>query len=308
MRQTSLNCVYELAKKDNRVVFIGSDLGANVLDSFKNEFPERFFMEGISEQHIVGMAAGMALNGFIPYINTIATFLTRRCFEQNFIDLGLHNTNVRLIASGGGLVYAPLGPTHLAIEDIAIMRTIPNMTIICPSDANEMKFIMPQTLDHKGPIYIRLAKGYDPIVTDKFQNFKIGKATKISEGKDILLISTGITLQICLEIMNSLKEKNISCTILHCSTLKPFDKESLLKESVNHEYIFTVEEHSIIGGLGSICSEILMESRLINNKFFKRFAIQDHFPYGYGSQAEMMDRENISSDKIYSQIVNLLKV
>ena len=160
MRKTSLNCVHELALKDSRVVFIGSDLGVGVLEKMKQEIPDRFIMEGVSEQHIIGMAAGMAMDGFIPYVNTIATFLTRRCFEQNVIDLGLHNSNVRLIANGGGLVYAPLGPTHLAIEDIAIMRTIPNMTIVAPADAEEMRRFMVQTVDYKGPIYIRLAKGY----------------------------------------------------------------------------------------------------------------------------------------------------
>ncbi len=164
MRPTSLNCVYELAQKDERVIFIGSDLGAGVLEDFKKNIPDRFFMEGVSEQHIIGMAAGLALEGFVPYVNTIATFLTRRCFEQNVIDLGLHNTNVRLISNGGGTVYAPLGPTHLAIEDIAIMRTIPNMTIVSPADADEMRRFMMQTLDYQGPIYIRLGKGYDPIV------------------------------------------------------------------------------------------------------------------------------------------------
>ena len=117
MRQTCLNSVYELAKTDERIFFIGSDLGAGTLDDFKEEMPDRFFMEGISEANIIGMAAGLALEGKIPYVNTIATFLTRRCFEQLVIDLGLHNANVRLIANGGGLVYAPLGPTHEAIED-----------------------------------------------------------------------------------------------------------------------------------------------------------------------------------------------
>ena len=122
MRRTCLDMVYELAKRDPRVVFIGSDLGPGVLDQMKTEMPDRFFMEGVQEQHIVGMAAGMAMEGYIPYVNTIATFLTRRCFEQLAIDLCLHNLPVRLIANGGGLVYAPLGPTHLAIEDMEIGR------------------------------------------------------------------------------------------------------------------------------------------------------------------------------------------
>src|SRR6267142_4023170 len=166
MRKRSLDMVYELAKKDERIVFIGSDLGVGTLDEFRLEIPNRFFMEGVSEANIVGMAAGMALEGRIVYVNTIATFLTRRCFEQVVLDLGLHNVNVRLIANGGGVVYAPLGPTHLAIDDIAIFRALPRMTIIAPADAEEMRRMMPTTVDHRGPIYIRLGKGGDPIVTN----------------------------------------------------------------------------------------------------------------------------------------------
>ena len=165
MRKIVLDQVYELAKKDKRIVYIGSDLGAGILDNFKKEMPERFFMEGVSEQALIGMSAGLAMEGKIVYFNTIATFITRRCFEQVVLDLGLHNANVRLIANGGGVVYAPLGPTHLAIDDIGILRTIPNMTILAPCDANEMKRLMPQTVNHKGPIYIRLAKGGDPIIS-----------------------------------------------------------------------------------------------------------------------------------------------
>ena len=188
MRKTCLDMVYELAKRDQRVIFIGSDLGPGVLDKMRTEIPDRFFMEGISEANIIGMATGLALDGKIPYVNTIATFLTRRCYEQNVLDLGLHNTNVRLIANGGGTVYAPLGPTHLAIEDIAIMRTIPNMTIVSPADADEMRRFMMQTLDYEGPIYIRLGKGYDPIVSsDKFP-FEIGKGILMQEGSDLLIV------------------------------------------------------------------------------------------------------------------------
>ena len=165
MRKTCLDMVYELAKKDERVFFIGSDLGVGTLNSFKREMPTRFFMEGVSEANMIGMAAGLAMEGKIVYVNTIATFLTRRCFEQIVLDLCLHDVNVRLIGNGGGLVYAPLGPTHLAIEDIALFRALPNMTIVAPADADEMRRLMPLTVDHKGPLYIRLAKGNDPIVT-----------------------------------------------------------------------------------------------------------------------------------------------
>ena len=189
MRKTCLETVFKIAKKNKKVVFIGSDLGPGVLDNFKKKIPSRFFMEGVSEQHVIGMSAGMALNGFIPYVNTIATFITRRCYEQVLIDLSLHNLPVRLIGNGGGLVYAPLGPTHQAIEDIGLMRMIPNMTVICPCDANEMKNLVLETLNHKGPIYIRLAKGGDEIITKKIKKFDIGKAISFGKPKDILILS-----------------------------------------------------------------------------------------------------------------------
>src|SRR5213592_787712 len=149
MRKTCLDMVYELARKDERIFFIGSDLGIGTLKQFKAEMPDRFLMEGVSEANVVGVAAGLALEGKIVYVNTIATFLTRRCFEQVALDLCLHNANVRLIGNGGGVVYAPLGPTHLAIDDLAIMRAVPNMTIVAPCDADEMGRLMPLTLSHR---------------------------------------------------------------------------------------------------------------------------------------------------------------
>src|SRR2546430_12886864 len=176
MRKRSLDMVYELARKDDRIVFIGSDLGVGTLDDFRNDMPDRFFMEGVSEANIVSMAAGLALEGKIVYVNTIATFLTRRCFEQVALDLGLHDVNVRLIANGGGVVYAPLGPTHLAIDDIAIMRALPHMTVVAVCDAAEMTRFMRQSADWPFPIYIRLAKGGDPVVSRDEQGFRIGQA------------------------------------------------------------------------------------------------------------------------------------
>ena len=166
MRKTCLDMIYELAKQDPRVVFIGSDLGAGVMSNFKEKFPDRFFMEGVSEANIIGISAGLALDGFIPYVNTIATFLTRRCLEQVTMDLCLHNLPVRLIGNGGGLVYAPLGPTHISIDDIALMRTIPNMNIVSPADAKEMERFMLQSVTWPSPIYIRLGRGGDPIVSN----------------------------------------------------------------------------------------------------------------------------------------------
>ena len=183
MRKTALRLVHELARQDERVLFLGSDLGPGTLDAMKQKMPERFFMEGVAESNLIGMAAGLALEGFIPYVNTIATFLTRRCFDQIVIDACLHNLPLRLIGNGGGLVYAPLGPTHQAIEDIAILRALPNMTIVAPCDADEMARLMPLTLNHAGPIYIRLAKGHDPIVSDADVRFEIGRGLRIRSGR-----------------------------------------------------------------------------------------------------------------------------
>src|SRR6476646_7025974 len=196
MRQTCLNMVYDLAKRDPRPLFVGSDLSPGLLAEMKKEMPERWYMEGITEQNLIGMSAGFAKEGYIPYANTIATFITRRCYEQVAVDLCLHDLPVRLIANGGGLVYAPLGPTHLAIEDIAIMRALPNMTVVTVCDADEMIRFMDQTLDWPGPIYIRLAKGFDPIVSRNDLGFEIGKAIPMRVAADgmssALLVSTGV--------------------------------------------------------------------------------------------------------------------
>ena len=308
MRPTSLKCVYELAQKDERVIFIGSDLGPGVLEDFKKNIPDRFFMEGVTEQHIVGMAAGLALEGFIPYVNTIATFLTRRCFEQNVLDLGLHKTNVRLISNGGGTVYAPLGPTHLAIDDLAIMRTIPNMTIVSPADADEMKRFMDQTLDYDGPIYIRLGKGYDPIVSKDDFPFKIGKAIPMKEGSDLLIVTTGISLAMALEAADELKNMKLDVSVLHMHTIKPFDKETLLKQVSKVPAIITLEEHSILGGLGSACAEVILEEGFSETKAFKRMGINDVFPSGYGNQKDMMARNGMSVSGIKKVAGDLLKI
>jgi transketolase len=181
MRATCVNMVYELAKKDERVVFIGSDLSPGLLAGMKKDYPDRYYMEGVTEANVIGMAAGMALEGFVPYVNTIATFITRRCYEQVAVDLCLHDLPVRLIGNGGGFVYAPLGPTHEAIEDIAIMRALPNMTVVVPADAEEMRRFMAITLDWPHPIYIRLAKGGDEVVTKPEHGFAIGKAILLRE-------------------------------------------------------------------------------------------------------------------------------
>src|SRR5215510_15116342 len=211
--------VYELASRDERVLFIGSDLSPGLLGEMKRAYPERYYMEGIAEANIIGLSAGLAMEGFIPYVNTIATFITRRCYEQLAVDLCLHDLPVRLIGNGGGYVYAPLGPTHQAIEDIAIMRALPNMTVTAVCDADEMTRLMNASLDWPHPMYIRLAKGGDPIISRPERGFAIGRAIDMIDGEtgasDVLLIATGVATTQALKAASSLQADGIRCRLLH---------------------------------------------------------------------------------------------
>lgn len=307
MRETCLKMVYELAKNDPRIVFVGSDLGFKVLDEFRREMPERFFMEGISEANVVGMAAGLALEGKIVYLNTIATFINRRAFEQVAVDLCIHKANVRLIGSGGGLVYAPLGPTHEAIEDVATLRTLPNLTIVSPADAVEMKRLMPQTVNWPGPMYIRLARGHDPVVTAAplEEPFEIGKAVCARRGKDALLLATGICLRLALPAAEELAKSGIECTILHLPTIKPLDESTILAELKRHRVAVTIEEGTILGGLGSAVAELIAEMDEDRPQRFRRIGLPDEFPKKYGNQASLMGYYHLTAERVREEVKGL---
>lgn len=302
MRRACLDKVFELAGRDPRVVFIGSDLGPGVLDSMKQAMPERFFMEGVAEQNIIGMAAGMAMEGFIPYVNTIATFITRRCFEQVAVDACLHNLPLRLIGNGGGVVYAPLGPTHLAIEDIALFRTLPNMTIVCVADAEEMARFMDRSLDWPGPIYIRLAKGGDPIVSRPQDGFEIGKAILLREPVDALIVTMGSIVSRALQAADELKEDGIACGVLNMHTLKPLDKEQLLELASRTRLMVTAEEHILTGGLGSAILETLCDHLYDDMPRVIRLGLPDAFANEYGSQDSLLESYGLQSKQIAKTI------
>ena len=298
MRKTSLDGVYQLAKVDPRVVFIGSDLGPGVLDEMKREIPDRFFMEGVSEQHVIGMAAGLAMNGFIPYINTIATFLTRRCYEQVALDLCLHDLPVRLIASGGGAVYAPLGPTHLAVEDIAILRALPNMTVVAPCDAEEMRRLMVKTIDWPHPMYIRLGKGGDPVVSRAEHGFEIGKAIMMREPGAGLFVTTGVMTQLALDAAERLQSEGLSCGVLHMHTVKPLDVEALGRWLPKVSAVVTVEEHTLMGGLGSALLEFCSDNLPEQGAKIARVGIPDRFADQYGSQNSLLKHWGITLESV----------
>ena len=302
MRRTCLDGVYELAKSDPRVVFVGSDLGPGVLSDMQAEIPDRFYMEGVAEANIIGVAAGLAMEGFIPYVNTIATFLTRRCYEQVALDLCLHNLPVRLIGNGGGVVYAPLGPTHLAVEDIAIFRTLPNMTIVAPVDKEEMGRFVPKTLDMPGPVYIRLARGGDPIVSDSNDEFVTGKAIEMRPVAHVTFISTGIMTNRALEAAETLDKEGIKCGVVHMHTLKPIDQDMILKAAAGSKLIVSLEEHTRIGGLGSAVAEILMDHAPTHMPQLIRMGLPDAFATDYGRQDSLIATMGLSMDDILKTV------
>lgn len=302
MRRSCLQAVYALAKRDDRVVFVGSDLGPGTLAEFRDEFPDRYFMEGVAEANVIGMAAGLAMEGYIPFVNTIAPFITRRALEQVAIDLCLHELPVRLIANGGGVVYAPLGPTHLAIEDIAVMRALPNMTVFAASDHEEIQRFMDQSLDWPGPIYIRLAKGGDPVVSSPDEEFVIGKAILKRGPGEVLMVSTGITTRLALEAAEILADDGISCGVLHTHTVKPLDTHALCNMAAQARLVITIEEHSLVGGLGSAVAEVLMDSMEGTIPRLRRLGIPDVFPKSYGSQENMMATFGLTTHGIVATV------
>lgn len=288
MRKACLNAITELARQDDRIVFIGSDLGAGVMEDFKREMPDRFYMEGIGEQNIVGMATGLALSGKIVYVHTIATFLLRRAFEFVCLGPGLHQANVRLIGAGGnGSTYAPLGPTHLATDDIGLARMIPGMRILSPCDAQEMDELMPQTTEYHGPIYIRLGKGGDPPVTRAWPA-QMGMPQFVVEGSSLLLMSTGTTTQIAVEAARAL-----GASVVHVNSF-PIDDLHFWVDG--RPAIITIEDHQGSGGLGTVVAEALSETG--SSCVLKRIGYPSCFPSGYGTQDQLRARYGISVSNI----------
>lgn len=293
MRQEALQQVYELAKVDKRVIFIGSDLGHGTLAQMKEELPNQFLMEGISEQHLIGFAAGLAKQGFIPFVNTIATFFTRRAYEQIAIDLALHQSHVILLASGGGMVYAPLGPTHTAIEDIATMSTIPGMRIACPADPLEMREVIQTTLKDIGPWYVRFGKGGEPIVTDKSEK-GVGHLKFFGEtSSPITILTTGITLHAAIQYKLHHTELGDKTCIIHIPILQDDNLEQLVSQLQNAKKLIVIEEHIPIGGLFTRLLHLAHKFGIDARKFEHK-CLPFHFSQHYGSQKEHLDNSGLN--------------
>ena len=304
MLRACMNMICQMAKTNPNVVLICCDQGPGV--EFPKDISNRYFMEAISEANIVGMATGLASDGYIPYILNHATFNTRKSYEQITLDACLQNRPIRLIGMGGGLATAHLGPTHTAIEDVAIMRAIPNMTVIVPCDADEVNRLIPQTLDWPGSIYIRMAKYGKPVVSKSEAGFEIGKAILMREG-DILIITNGAMTNRALSAAQLLSEKGIECGVLHVHTVKPLDKE-IVEHIKKARMVIMLEEHTPVGGLAGACMELLVDSvALMNIPPIHRLGLPDSFVQDYGDQDSLLEEFGLQPNKIAEKINGLVE-
>lgn len=281
MRTGFINTLHKLAKADKRIFLLTADVGFSVFERFIEDFPDRYFNVGVAEANMMGIAAGLALSEKVVYTYTMAHFITMRAYEQIRLGLCYQNANVRLIGSGGGFTYGPAGTTHHSIEDISIMRALPNMCVICPGDPVETQYAVEASVRHNGPMYIRLGKR-DPVIHTKAINFKIGQGIVLEKGDDLHILSTGNMLQTAKDVSERLKKDGLSASVISLHTVKPIDANLIKKLACSGKPMFTIEEHSIVGGLGSAVSEVIAE--LNCNITFKRIGVPDKYPTTIGSQ------------------------
>ena len=307
MRNTFINTLIKEAQKDDRIFVITPDLGFSVLEEFEKKFPDRFLNVGIAEANAVSIAAGLALSGKIVYVYSIMPFVTMRPFEQVRVDVAYMNTNVRLIGVGAGVTYGAAGATHHSIEDIALMRVLPNMTVLSLADPYEVEKITTQSISHQGPMYFRLSKKGEPIISDTKNDIKIGKANVIkkSTNSKIAILFTGNASDIALDVHGKLLYDGIESELTSIHTIKPFDYNYLENILKTKKYIFTIEEHSCIGGLGSVVSEYIAQS--VYKPIFKIFALPDRYSHYVGSQNFIRSKFEFTADNIIKTMHKVLK-
>lgn len=281
----------ELAS-DPRVVVMDADLaGSTKTSEFQKVCLERFVEVGIAEQNMIGIASGLAASGKIVYASTFGVFATGRCWEQIRLAVAYPRLNVRICATHCGITVGEDGASHQALEDIAIMRDLPNMTVLCPADAYEAYNATKALVDFQGPVYMRMGRADFPVVTGEDDPFVIGKARLMREGSDVTLIGCGQMTALCLEAADKLAEEGVSAEVLNISTIKPFDAEAVVRSVSKTGCCVTAEEHSIIGGLGSAVAETLAENRPAP---LERVGTRDTFGES-GKPADLMVKYGLTS-------------
>lgn len=306
MRNAYITALYDLAKRDKRIIALVADTGAMTYNKYIKDLPAQFLNFGVSEANMISVAAGLASCGKIPFAYTIASFLTMRAFEQIRDDVCLQGMNVKLVGIGSGFIYSNFGPTHHATEDIALMRSLPDMTILSPADPLEAGKATHAAARIIGPVYLRLAVDNTPKIYTEDYEFEVGKGVVLMEGEDATVITTGGIVHEVLQAAEILGQSGISVRVLNIHTVKPIDKDIILKAACETKTILTVEEHTIFGGLGSAVAEVLMENNEIPVTF-QRLGLKGVFPNGYGTYRDMKKINRLSQKDIAEMIKNLLK-
>jgi transketolase len=294
-----------LGKKDERVVALEADLGKSTQSvMFQAEFPERYFQMGIAEQNMASTAAGFALSGMIPFIHSFAVFASGRTYDQLRNSICIPNLPVRICGSSAGLSDFGDGKTHQGVEDAALMRSLPNMTVLCPADSIEVEQMMDCMLDWPGPVYFRINRNDLPFVSPEGEPYSIGKVTRLRDGNDAAIFGSGIMVSKALEAAKALEMEGISTRVINISTIKPLDREAVIRYARGVDAIVTAEEHSIIGGIGSAVVEAL---RGVSHAPVEFVGIPDTFGISAEGYDELLAHFKLTSDEIARTVKTLLK-
>jgi len=305
MRDTFIKTLTQIAKENKDIELITGDLGFGVLKPYFETVPNQFTNAGIAEQNMTSVAAGMAMEGKIVFTYSIGNFPTLRCLEQIRNDCAYHNANVKIVCVGGGFVYGSLGMSHQATEDIAIMRALPNVTVICPGDLIEAEEATKSIVDAPGTVYLRLGRGGEKRIHDKIENFQIGKAIEIRNAnsyaeKKVAVFSTGAILDDATCACDILEKDGIGIEQYSFHTVKPIDKETILSCADRNEIIVTIEEHNIVGGFGSAIAEVLSDSGKTSKLI--RIGIDDKYCSIVGNQMYLREEFNMRSWQIVERV------
>ena len=304
MRAAFAQEMEKLAAEDKRIVLLSADTGNRMFDAFKEQFPDRFYNCGVAEANMTGVAAGMALCGLRPVTYTITAFNTVRCLEQIRLDVCYQNLPVIIVGVGGGLSYASLNATHQALEDIAFLRILPNMTVVCPGDAWEVRAAIHAALKTDGPVYIRMAKKNEPLIHSDLPDFTIGKGIIVRSGTDVCFLNAGSLLPTAIAAADALAQKDISVQVVSMHTVKPLDEALLKKVFSTFLHVLTIEEHSILGGLGGSVAEWLADQSP-QKACLTRIGTMDTFMYEAGGQDHARKFFGITADQIVEKVLHL---
>lgn len=307
MRDAFIRVLTELAERDPRVALITGDLGFGVLTEFAKRFPKQFVNAGVAEQNMTSIAAGMALSGWRVYTYSIANFPTLRCLEQVRNDICYHDCDVTIVAVGGGFSYGQLGMSHFATEDLAIMRALPNMRVVAPTEKWEAQDLTRELAKKKGPAYLRIDKDAGGMARREGERAMLGKARRVREGDDATIIATGAILREALIAAERLAAQGVQCRIEAMHTIKPLDEAAILAAAKETGGVVTVEEHSRIGGLkGAVAETLLSHGARVG--FFKSVALDDAFPTIVGDQSYLRRQYGMDAAAIEAAVASTLSL